>query len=73
MSGHDANPIFFNKKKIKSGLPEHSLPSNQPTSNNISFLPYPHPSPTQSKCYMTPNDTPKHNINKYINYMIINL
>ena len=35
MSGHGANPIFFNKKKI--GRPEHSLIPT-PTSNNISFL-----------------------------------
>ena len=26
MSGHGANPIFFNKKKIKIERPEHSLP-----------------------------------------------
>ena len=43
MSGHGANPIFFNKK-IKIGHPEHSLTPHTPTSNNISFLPPPpHP------------------------------
>ena len=26
MSGHDVNPIFCNKKKIKIGRPEHLLP-----------------------------------------------
>ena len=25
MSGHSANPIFLNKKKIKTGRPEYSL------------------------------------------------
>ena len=40
MSGHGANPIFFNKK-IKIGRPEHSLTPHPPMSNNISFLPYP--------------------------------
>ena len=34
LSGHGANPIFFNKKRIKIG-PHPS------TSNSISFLPYP--------------------------------
>ena len=33
MSGHGANPIVFNKKKLP------------PTSDNISFLPYPTPNP----------------------------
>ena len=28
MSGHGPNPIFFNKKEIKIGRPEHSLTSN---------------------------------------------
>ena len=42
MSGHGANPIFFNKK-IKIGRPENSLTPHPPTSNNISFLPYPPP------------------------------
>ena len=43
MSGHGANPIFFNKKIIKIGRPEHSLPPlapYSPTHDNISFLPY---------------------------------
>ena len=40
MSGHGGNPIFFNKT-IKIGRPEHSLTSHPPTSNNISFFPYP--------------------------------
>ena len=43
VSGHGRNPIFFNKK-IKMGHPEHSLTPHPPTSDNISFLPYP-PSP----------------------------
>ena len=47
MSGHGGNPIFFNKK-IKIGRPEHSLTPPPPTSDNISFLPYPPPLPLQS-------------------------
>ena len=39
MSGYDANPIFFNRKKIKIGRPEHLLPPD-PTSLNISFFHY---------------------------------
>ena len=41
MSGYGANPIFFNKKNI--GRPEHLLTPRPTTSNNIWFLPYPHP------------------------------
>ena len=37
MSGHGANPIFFNKKKI--GRPEHSLTPYPHTYDNIAFLP----------------------------------
>ena len=49
MSGHGANPIFC-KKKIKIGRPKHSLTPYPPTSDNISFLPYPSPpSPLPSK------------------------
>ena len=44
MSGHGANPVFFNKK-IKIGRPEHLLPT---TSKKISFLPYPPPHLPQS-------------------------
>ena len=40
MSGHGANPIFFNKKVQKQ-----SLTPQPPTSDNISFLPYP-PTPS---------------------------
>ena len=36
MSGHGANTIFFNKKKI--GRPEHLLTPRRPTSNNILIL-----------------------------------
>ena len=50
MSGHGGNPILFNKK-IKIGRPEHSLTPQPPTSDNISFLPYP-PSPCQSGHHM---------------------
>ena len=39
MSGHGANPVFFNEKKIKIERPELSLTPNVPTSDNISFLP----------------------------------
>ena len=47
ISGHGANPIFFNKK-IKIGRLEHSLAPHSPsTSDNISFLPYPPPCPPQ--------------------------
>ena len=42
MSGHGGNSIFFNKK-IKIGRPEHSLSPDPPTSDNISFFPYPPP------------------------------
>ena len=35
-----ANTIFFNKK-IKIGRAEHSIIPHPPTSDNISFLPYP--------------------------------
>ena len=47
MTGYGANPIFFNKR-IKIGHPEHLLtspPPHLPTSDNISFLPYPTPTP----------------------------
>ena len=46
MSGHRANPIFFDKKKKKIERQEHLLtppppPNPQPpTSENISFLPF---------------------------------
>ena len=39
MSGHGANPIFFNKK-IKIGRPEQLVTPHSPTSNVISFLSY---------------------------------
>ena len=39
MSGHGANPIFFNKKKGWTSRALANLPP--PTSNNISFLSYP--------------------------------
>ena len=51
MSGHGANPIFFNKKKTER--PEHSL-TPTPTSDNISFFPYPPPPPPQSGCVSPP-------------------
>ena len=58
MSGHGVNPIFFNKKKekTKTGRPKHSLTPQPPTSDNISFLPYP-PTPAESGRHMciTPN------------------
>ena len=38
MSVHDPNPILFNKK-TKIVCPEHLLPQNPPTSDNILFLP----------------------------------
>ena len=48
MSGHGANPVFFNKN-IKIERPEHLLTPSPPASDNISILPYPlsplHPSP----------------------------
>ena len=50
ISGHGANPISFNKKKIKIERPEHLLTPHPPKSNNISFLPYP-PTP-QSRRHM---------------------
>ena len=51
MSGHSANPIFFNKKK-KFGRPKHWL-TPPPTSDNISFLPYP-PSRVEVICVSSP-------------------
>ena len=39
MSGHGANPICFNRKKITIGSPENSLTPHPPTSDNISFSP----------------------------------
>ena len=47
MSGHDSNPVFFNKKKRTIGRPEHLLTSQHPlpTSDYISFLPYFPPPP----------------------------
>ena len=38
MSGHGANPIFFDKK-IKIGRPELWLTPHSPTSDNTAFLP----------------------------------
>ena len=52
MSGHGANPIFFNKK-AKVGRPEHFFTPHPLTSDNISFLPYrPHLHPPQSGRHM---------------------
>ena len=42
LSGHSANPIFFNKKK-KNWRPEDSPTSPPPMSDFISFLPPPPP------------------------------
>ena len=44
MSGHGPNPVLFNHKKVKIGRLKHSLTPHPPTSDNISFLPYPPPS-----------------------------
>ena len=55
MSGHEANPIFFNKNNIEIRRPEHSLIPHPPTSGYISFLPRP---PTPFKVdvmYVSPN------------------
>ena len=41
MSGHGANPIFFNKKN-KDWTSRTLTPPLPPTSDNISFLPHPH-------------------------------
>ena len=51
MSGHGADPIFFNKRKVTIGRPEHSLNPHPSTSKNISFLPDP-PIPRQSGRHM---------------------
>ena len=48
MSGHDANLIFFNKKKIKIGHPEDSL-TLQPL-----CLTLPTPSQSGRHMYITP-------------------
>ena len=47
ISGHGANPIFFNKE-MKIGRPEHSFTPHPPTSDNTSFLLY-FPPPTLSR------------------------
>ena len=59
MSGHGANPIFLNKKSkdwTSRILTNHApLLPLRPTSNNISFLPYPTnllPEPPQSGRHM---------------------
>ena len=47
VSGHDPNPIFFNKKK--------PLTPHPPTSDNILLLPYPPPLPLKvDVIYVTP-------------------
>ena len=43
MFGHDANPIFFNKKNKDCTSRALAIPQ-PPTSDSISFLPYPPPS-----------------------------
>ena len=48
MSGHGANPIFFNKKKNKDWTSKTLANPHPPTSDNISFLPYLQP-PTPLK------------------------
>ena len=45
MSGHGANPIFFNKKQIHFGRLEHSLTPHPSTSDNILFCLNPPPPP----------------------------
>ena len=53
MSGYGANPIFFHKKKIKIGRPEHTLTPRLPTSDNISFcLTRPLPPPSKWTSYV---------------------
>ena len=44
MSGHGANLIFFNKKN-KDWTSRALANPHPPTSDNISFLPYPSPPP----------------------------
>ena len=44
MSGHDANPIFFNKKN-KDWMSRTLANPPPPTSDNILFSPYPSPPP----------------------------
>ena len=47
MSGHGANPIFFNNKEIKIGHPEHLIPPlHPPPTDNILFIPYPTTTPS---------------------------
>ena len=59
MSGHGANQIFFNKK-VRIGRPEHSLSPHHPTSNSISFLPYPPPTSSKWTSYVyRPLNRPK--------------
>ena len=47
MSGHGANPIFFNKKNWRWGIQKTHYPQ-PPTSNNISFFALPTPTPPKS-------------------------
>ena len=42
MSGHGKNPIFFNEKNKDWTSRTLTNPLPHPTSDNISFLPYPH-------------------------------
>ena len=48
MSVHGANPIFFFIEKNKDWTSRTLANTPPPTSDNISFLPYPTPTPLQS-------------------------
>ena len=54
MSGHGPNPIFFNKKEIKIGRPEHSLTSNslRAITSHFCLTPNPNPLPPQTGRHM---------------------
>ena len=53
MSGNGANPILFNKKKDWTFRTLANPPP--PTSDNISFLPYPQPPSKWTSQVITPN------------------
>ena len=54
VSGYGANPIFFNKKN-KDWTSRTLANPSPPTSENISFLPYPHPPQSGHHMCITPN------------------
>ena len=66
MSGHSANLIFFNKKKIKIGHPEHSLPLPpvplRPITSHVCLIPPPSPPQSDRHMCINPINLQKKNI-----------